>query len=72
MMIRMNVYLTPKQMERLKLLSDDTGLSMAELIRRAMDQQYPPIPEPLTDEERTQKIRNEIIHGQTIQNPPGD
>jgi Ribbon-helix-helix protein, copG family len=36
-MKRTNLYLTEKQMERLKQRSEDEGLSLAELVRRAVD-----------------------------------
>jgi hypothetical protein len=36
-MKRMNIYLTEKQYERLALRSEQEGLPMAELVRRALD-----------------------------------
>jgi catalase (peroxidase I) len=36
-MIRVNYHLTDKQVIELKAMSKDTGLSVAELIRRALD-----------------------------------
>jgi predicted DNA-binding protein len=36
-MIRANYHLTEQQVERLKARSRETGLSVAELIRRAVD-----------------------------------
>ena len=36
-MKRTNLYLTEKQMERLKQRSESEGLSLAELVRRAVD-----------------------------------
>ena len=36
-MKRTNIYLTEKQQEALRKLSAETGLSVAELIRRAID-----------------------------------
>ena len=36
-MKRTNFYLTNRQMERLKQRSEDEGLSLAELVRRAVD-----------------------------------
>jgi predicted DNA-binding protein len=36
-MLRVNYHLTEHQIEELKNLSERTGLSMAELIRRAID-----------------------------------
>jgi hypothetical protein len=36
-MIRMNVYLLPKQKTEIEKLSDKTGAPVAELIRRAID-----------------------------------
>lgn len=36
-MIRVNYHLTEEQISRLKALSEKTGLSVAELIRRAVD-----------------------------------
>ncbi len=36
-MKRTNFYLTERQMERLKQRSEDEGLSLAELVRRAVD-----------------------------------
>ena len=36
-MKRTNLYLTERQMERLKQRSEDEGLSLAELVRRAVD-----------------------------------
>jgi len=36
-MKRTNLYLTEKQMERLKQRSEKEGLSLAELVRRAVD-----------------------------------
>jgi predicted DNA-binding protein len=36
-MNRTNIYLTAKQLETLKKLSVETGLSVAELVRRAID-----------------------------------
>ena len=37
-MKRVNYHLTEKQIERLKELSDRTGLTAAELVRRAIDE----------------------------------
>jgi len=37
-MIRRNVHLTPQQLKKLAELSKQTGLPMAELIRRAIDE----------------------------------
>ena len=37
MMKRTNLYLTEKQMERLKERAEKEGLSLAELVRRAVD-----------------------------------
>jgi len=37
-MIRRNVHLTERQIERLQLLAKKTGLTISELIRRAMDE----------------------------------
>lgn len=37
-MKRVNYHLTEKQIERLEELSERTGLSVAELIRRAIDE----------------------------------
>jgi len=37
-MKRVNYHLTQKQIESLKKLSKETGLSVAELIRRAIDE----------------------------------
>lgn len=36
-MIRMNVYLTPKQKAEVEKLSGKTGAPVAELVRRAID-----------------------------------
>jgi hypothetical protein len=36
-MKRMNIYLTEKQYERLALRSEQEGVPMAELVRRALD-----------------------------------
>jgi Ribbon-helix-helix protein, copG family len=36
-MIRTNIFLTEPQLAALRRLSDSTGLSVAELIRRAID-----------------------------------
>ena len=36
-MIRVSYHLTPKQLELLRKLSKETGLAVAELIRRAID-----------------------------------
>jgi hypothetical protein len=36
-MIKLNHYLTDKQMEYLKSLSRETGLSVAEILRRLID-----------------------------------
>ena len=36
-MKRMNIYLTVKQYERLALRSEQEGIPMAELVRRALD-----------------------------------
>jgi catalase (peroxidase I) len=36
-MVRVNYHLTDKQISKLKEMSKDTGLSVAELIRRAVD-----------------------------------
>lgn len=36
-MIRTNIFLTAPQLEALRRLADSTGLSVAELIRRAID-----------------------------------
>ena len=51
MMKRTNLYLTEKQMERLKERAEKEGLSLAELVRRAVDtflawddQTYVPLP----------------------------
>jgi predicted DNA-binding protein len=35
---RTNIYLTPDQMKRLKLLNEKTGAPVAELVRRAVDE----------------------------------
>ena len=40
-MIRVNYHLTVEQLKLLKTLSRETGLSVAELIRRAIDHEYP-------------------------------
>jgi hypothetical protein len=37
----MNVYLLPRQLKRLEVESKKTGSSVAELIRRAVDNVYP-------------------------------
>jgi len=37
-MKRISLYLTEKQLQRLKALSVDTGLKVADLIRRALDE----------------------------------
>jgi|GEM_PF-6120886 len=37
---RTNIYLTAKQKRALELLSKETGLSSAELVRRAVDAYY--------------------------------
>ena len=37
-MIRTNIHLTEKQLEALRKLSEDTGLTVAEHIRRAIDE----------------------------------
>ena len=42
--IRMNVFLLPRQMKRLEDESKQTGSSVAELIRRAVDAMYPEEP----------------------------
>jgi hypothetical protein len=34
---RTNIYLTPDQMKKLKLLNEKTGAPVAELVRRAVD-----------------------------------
>lgn len=36
-MKRINVYLTEEEIERLKALSEKTGLSVCELVRRSID-----------------------------------
>jgi hypothetical protein len=36
-MIRINLYIAEQQQKRLEELRDETGLSIAELIRRALD-----------------------------------
>ena len=38
--IRANFYLTRLQMERLKKLSEKTGLSVSEILRRAIDEYW--------------------------------
>ena len=52
-MKRTNLYLTEKQLERLKARSEKEGLSLAELVRRAVDAYlawddptYTPQPQP--------------------------
>lgn len=40
-MVRKQVYIGPAQERRLKRLARETGLSEAELIRRALDEQIP-------------------------------
>jgi hypothetical protein len=54
-MKRMNIYLTEKQYERLALRSEQEGIPMAELVRRALDTflawddpAYIPHPKPQT------------------------
>jgi len=54
-MKRANFYLTEKQMERLHMRSEQDGVSVAELIRRAVDAflswddpTYAPMPKPQT------------------------
>ena len=54
-MKRMNIYLTVKQYERLALRSEQEGIPMAELVRRALDTflawddpAYTPHPKPQT------------------------
>jgi len=37
-MKRTNIHLSEKQIERLKALSKETGLTVAELVRRAIDE----------------------------------
>lgn len=39
-MIRVNYHLTLKQLERLREMSKETGLAVAELIRRAIDKYF--------------------------------
>jgi len=41
--LRMNVYLLPRQLKRLETESKKTGSSVAELIRRAIDNVYPEV-----------------------------
>jgi hypothetical protein len=41
--IRMNVYLLARQLKRLEAESKKTGSSVAELIRRAIDDAYPEV-----------------------------
>ncbi len=36
-MIRTNIYLSEKQMGRLRDISEDTGIRIAEIVRRAVD-----------------------------------
>jgi predicted DNA-binding protein len=36
--LRTNIYLTPDQMKKLKLLNEKTGAPVAELVRRAVDE----------------------------------
>ena len=36
-MVKMNFYLTERQVQALKVMSDKIGLSMSELLRRAID-----------------------------------
>lgn len=37
-MIRVNIHLTQRQLEKLRKESKDTGLTVAELVRRAVDE----------------------------------
>jgi predicted DNA-binding protein len=54
--VRTNIYLLPRQVERLEAESEKTGSSVAELIRRAIDAVYAdaiaPEPKPLARKER--------------------
>jgi hypothetical protein len=36
--LRTNIYLTPDQMKKLKLLNEKSGAPVAELVRRAVDE----------------------------------
>ena len=46
------IYLTPGQHERLYLLAYQERVSMTELIRRAIEQVYGPIEEPVEGKEK--------------------
>jgi hypothetical protein len=53
-MIRTQIQLTDNQMKKLKKLSADQGISVAELIRRSVDQ-YLRSPVIISDEERQKR-----------------
>ena len=53
-MIRTNIYLSNQQLDRLNIQSKDTGLSKAELVRRAIDKY-------LKHENLVMKINSECI-----------
>lgn len=44
-MKRVGYHLTDKQIARLKAVSEESGLTVADLIRRAVDQVYPQLPQ---------------------------
>lgn len=56
-MKRINFYLTDKQTGRLRLLSQETGLSVSELVRRAIDI-YLRKESPLEEDYRDQTLRD--------------
>lgn len=61
-MIRTTIFLTPKQHDRLLLESETRGLSMAEIMRRAIDDYFRTRPPP-------EKVIVEETHGEDLENP---
>jgi len=56
-MKRVNYYLTEMQLKKLKEISDDTGLSVSEHIRRAIDFYM----EAFDDKKKERKSRREVL-----------
>lgn len=54
-MERINVHLTEQQIEHLRQLSKETGLSVAELVRRAIDYYLDEVSYPRPSEERKEE-----------------
>ena len=60
-MIRTNIHLTEKQLEALRKLSEDTGLTVAEHIRRTIDE-YLERKRKANEDEHPEEILEEVDH----------